>query len=65
MECYFGETPGKETGNPQNNRMRHSKMVLKDELWKGQEHGSMTENIAHSRYLRCLCENFSTGEAYY
>ncbi|KAH8895809.1 hypothetical protein GQ53DRAFT_819781 [Thozetella sp. PMI_491] len=46
METYFGE--------------EGAKMVLKDELWKGQEHGSFDDTIAHSRYLRCLCERFST-----
>lgn len=46
-------------------RLRRSNMVLKDELWSGQEHGTVTETIAHSRYLRSLCEKFSTSTSSY
>ena len=62
MECYFRDSDFEKPGNKRSNLMRPSKMVLKDDLWRGQEHGSNTETIPHSRYLRCLCESFGTGE---
>lgn len=40
-----------------------SGMVLKDELWMGQEHGASSESNAHSRFFRPLCERFSTGSS--
>ena len=53
MSRYFGE------------RAVHTPadMVLREEYWKGQVHGSSTETIVHSRYLRPLCDRFSTGES--
>ena len=43
--------------------LSRSKMVLKDDLWKGQEHGAAFESSpAHARFLRPLCERFSTGQ---
>jgi hypothetical protein len=60
MERYFREP--KQTAEADKDPLRRSQMVLKDELWRGQEHGSVPETIVHSRYLRCLCEKFSTGK---
>ncbi len=37
-------------------------MVLHPEHWKGQEYGSGTEAVVHSRHLRTLCDRFSTGK---
>jgi hypothetical protein len=38
------------------------KRVFRHDLWRGQEYGSGSELIVHSRHLRPMCRKFSTKE---
>ncbi|KAK2610531.1 hypothetical protein N8I77_003954 [Diaporthe amygdali] len=37
-----------------------TKMVLRDDCWRGQEHGNEPHSMVHNRHLRPMCEKIST-----
>ncbi|KAK3329955.1 hypothetical protein B0H66DRAFT_586382 [Apodospora peruviana] len=55
IRCYFKD------GIDDSEARMQAGMVLRKECWKGQEYGSGTETIVHTRHLRSLCDRFSTG----
>jgi hypothetical protein len=40
-----------------------TEMLLRPELWRGQQHGSKS-NAVHARYMRPLCERVSSGKPF-
>ncbi|KAL1861709.1 hypothetical protein Daus18300_008678 [Diaporthe australafricana] len=56
IASYFNEAypePGSDFGTS-------TKLVLRDDCWRGQEHGNEPHSMVHNRHLRPMCEKIST-----
>lgn len=73
MNCYFRKDDNAEKPIDNTQAVDNAKkiaddarkaadMVLHPKRWKGQEYGSGTEAVVHTRHLRTLCDRFSTGK---
>ncbi|KAL2283012.1 hypothetical protein FJTKL_10332 [Diaporthe vaccinii] len=56
IASYFNE-PYPEPGH---DFYPSTKLVLRDDCWRGQEHGNEPHSMVHNRHLRPMCEKIST-----
>ncbi|KAI3542651.1 hypothetical protein CSPX01_06856 [Colletotrichum filicis] len=56
---YFNEECPLSDGNYRNPSKTHSRMILRPEYWRGQQHGGR-RTLVHARHMRAICERISS-----
>ncbi|KXH38946.1 hypothetical protein CSIM01_06083 [Colletotrichum simmondsii] len=57
---YFNEERPLDDGTYRNPQLKtHSRMVLRPEYWRGQQHGGR-RTLVHARHMRAICERISS-----